>query len=77
MANTAVMAPSLKEQQQASPDFFHIYEYLANGELLYDKKLAFKTVAEAQQYVIEDETQLLFHLCTPHTRHLQDISLNN
>ena len=66
--HTAVMAISLR--MMASSDFCHIYEYLAHDELPCNKKLAFKTVEEAQQYIIEDGTQLLYHLNTPHIRHL-------
>ena len=66
----AINSSSIKEQQMASSDICHIYEYLANGELQCNKKLAFKTLAEAQQYIIEDGTELLYHLYTPHIRHL-------
>ena len=55
----AVTGLSLIQQQQGSPDFCYTYEYLANGELPPDKKLAFKTVAESQQYIIEYDTNIL------------------
>ena len=63
----AINALSLKEQQIVSSDFCHIHQYLASGELPCNKKLAFETVAAAQQYIIEDVIELLDHLYTPHT----------
>ena len=59
----------LKTAQQSCDDFKHIYEYLLNNEVPSESQLAKRTVADADQYVIDDEG-ILYHIYTPRTKGL-------
>jgi hypothetical protein len=54
--------------QPNSQDFADIFKYLKDGKLSTDPKIARRTVAEAQDFILENNA--LYHLFTPRTRHL-------
>ena len=64
--------PSLEDVRdsiRACPDFADIFWYLSNGQLSDDNKIARRVILQAPDYVLEN--QVLYHLYSPRTKHLQ------
>ena len=63
----ALSPQDLKSAQKTCDDFKNIYEYVEEGELPNNARLAKRIVAEADQYIIDDEG-ILYHIYTPRTK---------
>ena len=57
--------------QRACPDLGRIFHYLEDGELPQDEKLARQTLAEADDFVIDDG--ILYHVHTPSRKQIDTI----